>query len=92
MDQCTEWRHGISGQGIKNSDFALLTDRVLRAQKKPQRYGTQFVADPAHPGKVVMAPVEDPAHLDERRAEAGLMPISDYRCVMEVVYAIAPTG
>lgn len=79
-------------KGIKNSDFAMLTDRVLRAQKKPQRYGTQFGADPAHPGKVVMAPVEDLAHLDARRAEVGLMPISDYRCVLDVIYGTAPKG
>ena len=45
-------------KGIKDSERALLTDRVLHAQKKPQRYGTQFGADPAHPGKMVMAPVE----------------------------------
>lgn len=77
-------------KGVKNSDFALLTDRVLRAQKKPQRYGTQFDADPAHPGKMVMAPVEEVAHLDERRAEVGLMPISDYRCVLDVVYGVPP--
>lgn len=79
-------------KGVKDSELALLTDRVLRAQKKPQRYGTQFGTDPAHPGKVVMAPVEDPTHLDERRAGVGLMPISDYRCVMEVVYGAASQG
>lgn len=79
-------------KGVKDSELALLTDRVLRAQKKPQRYGTQFGPDPAHPGKVLMAPVEDPAHFDERRAGVGLMPISDYRCVMEVVYGAASQG
>lgn len=81
-----------SDKGIKNSDFALLTDRVLRAQKKPQRYGTQFGADPAHPGKMVMEPVEDMAHLDERRARMGLLPIADYRCVLDVIYGAAPKG
>lgn len=77
-------------KGIKNSDFALLTDRVLRALKKPQRYGTQFDPDPAHSGKMVMAPVEDEAHLDERRARMGLLPIADYRCVLDVIYGTAP--
>ena len=79
-------------KGVNDSELALLTDRVLRAQKKPQRYGTQFGPDPVHPGKVLMAPVEDPTHLDERRAGVGLMPISDYRCVMEVVYGAASQG
>lgn len=85
-------QHRGADRGVKDSELALLTDRVLRAQKKPQRYGTQFGPDPAHPGKVLMAPVEDPAHLDERRAAMGLMPISDYRCVVEVVYGAAPQG
>ncbi|WP_440265884.1 DUF6624 domain-containing protein [Dyella sp.] len=79
-------------KGVKDSELALLTDRVLRAQKKPQRYGTQFDTDPAHPGKMVMAPVEDVAHLDERRARMGLLPIADYRCVLDVIYGTATKG
>ena len=85
-------QHRGAGKGIKASEQALLTDRVLRAQHKPQRYGTQFGADLAHPGEVVMAPVDDPAQLDDRRAAVGLMPISDYRCVMQVVYGTPPQG
>ncbi len=54
---------------------AHLTDKVLVADSKPQRYGTYFeMAD----GVMVMACVEDPAHLDERRAKVGLEPIADY--------------
>lgn len=30
-----------------------------------------------------MAPVEDPQRLDALRAEVGLMPIEDYRCVID---------
>lgn len=67
--------------GMQGSRYAMLVDRVLRAQGKPQRYGSQFIqADAA--GMPEMAPLEDPQRLDTLRAEVGLMPIDDYRCVM----------
>lgn len=76
--------------GIKKSDYALLTDRVLRAQGKPQRYGTQFASDPAHPGQMTMDPVEDPAGLDRRRAAMELPPIKDYECAIRTIYGSTP--
>lgn len=76
--------------GIKTSDYALLTDRVLRAEGKPQRYGTQFTADPAHLGKMTMDPVENPAGLDARRTAMALPPIKDYECALRSVYGGAP--
>ncbi|MBX7135498.1 MAG: alpha-L-fucosidase [Fimbriimonadaceae bacterium] len=60
---------------VRKQDFALLTDRVLRAQGKPQRYGSQLtVLD----GKFVMQPTEDPETLDQRRAEMNLLPMARY--------------
>jgi hypothetical protein len=55
--------------------FATLTDTILRAEGKPQIYGTKF--DLAG-GKLVLAPTVDPARLDARRAKLGLPPISEY--------------
>ncbi len=57
-------------------DVALLHDRVLRNQDKPQLYGTQFEYNEA--GEAVLAPLEDVAHVDERRATMGLPPLADY--------------
>ena len=74
-------RRAISGQ-----EFALLTDRVLVNEGKPQRYGTQMHSDPAHPGRFVMGALEDPAQLDARRAAVGMMPEADYQCVVRAVY------
>jgi hypothetical protein len=75
-------------RGIPGEQFALLTDRVLRSQGKPQRYGTQMLAtDPAHPQ---LQPTEDESRLDSRRAALGMLPMADYRCMMAVVYAPAP--
>ena len=56
--------------------LALLTDRVLTGQGKPQRYGTQFADGPGG----VMRPLatEDWERVDERRAAGGLGPIAEY--------------
>jgi hypothetical protein len=58
--------------------LAYLTDRVLRADGLPQRYGTQFWTDP-DTGQLEPQPIEDPDHLNERRAAAGLEPFADYQ-------------
>lgn len=57
--------------------FALLQDRLLMWQGKPQRYGSQLTSD-AKTGKMVFHPIEDEAHVDERRASMGLGPLADY--------------
>jgi hypothetical protein len=38
-----------------------------------------------------MDPVEDPAHLDERRASMDLMPHADYECALRIFYAPDPS-
>lgn len=73
-----------SGQNL-----AYLTDRVLVAQKKPQRYGTQARQVD---GKLVPSPIEDEAHVDQRRAEVGLGSLADYMKQMEQVYAPKPAA
>ncbi len=73
---------------VSGQDLALLTDRVLHAQGKPQRYGTQFGHDKAHPDVMVPQPMLDPAHVDARRAKLGLPPIKDYACVLSKVYGM----
>ena len=68
---------GVKSGEVIPSDYALLTDRVLVARKQKQRYGTQ--AQHIKSGTVVLYPVEDEAHLDERRKSVGLMPIVEYK-------------
>lgn len=66
---------------VSPTDLAMLEDRVRVSDGLPQRYGTQlsFQGDgPAH-----FDPIEDVAHLDARRAAAGLPPIAVYRCMMK---------
>lgn len=68
-------------------NFTLLTDRVLLAQHKPQRYGTQFWVSNEN-GKIDLKPklTEDPANVDKRRAAIGLPPLADYKC-MTLLYS-----
>ncbi|MDB5348984.1 MAG: hypothetical protein JWN86_231 [Planctomycetota bacterium] len=55
---------------------ALMTDRLLILKdKKKQRYGTQLES---RDGKMVPQPIEDEAHVDERRKELGMRPLADY--------------
>jgi len=64
-------------------DMAYLTDRVRVAEKKPQVYGTQFDESD---GKLVLKPIEDEEHVDERRKEVGLSPLREYLKAAEAFY------
>lgn len=69
----------LESGGISQHDYALLTDRVLVNQGKPQRYGSQLKAVS---GRWVPKPIEAPEQdVDKRRASMGLMPLADYVCV-----------
>lgn len=65
---------------IKGSQFALLTDKVLRAQGKLQKYGTQF-DDELRP-----EPIADAPHIDERRHALGMISMANYTCEMHAMY------
>jgi glutathione S-transferase len=77
---------------LAKGDVAMLIDRLLRHEGKPQRYGTQYTTTNGRDfASMKMDPVEDPAHLDQRRASMDLMPSADYQCMLSVYYAPAPT-
>ncbi len=65
------------------TDVAYLTDRVLLAEGKAQRYGTQFWTID---GELRPRPIEDEANVDRRRAEMGLEPLATYAARMRSVY------
>lgn len=74
-----------ASSGIRKADMAMLSDRVLLAQGKPQKYGTQFVRNGS--GEFVLQePVEDLGGIDARRARMDLMPLGLYRCVLHATY------
>lgn len=55
--------------------LAYLTDRVRMLEGKEQIYGTQYIRD--ENGHRVPFPIEDAAHVDQRRAEVGLAPLGE---------------
>jgi hypothetical protein len=76
-------RPRIAAGEIDLSKVALLTDRVLMAQGKPQRFGTQTRAVN---GKHVAYASEDEKNLIARRDAMGLMPLGDYLCMLDALY------
>ncbi|HVA46404.1 MAG TPA: DUF6624 domain-containing protein [Pirellulales bacterium] len=71
---------GLLAKAVEKNDasprnLAYLTDRVRVNEKKPQVYGTQF---DLVGGKLKPKPIEDDAHVDDRRKQAGLEPLSEY--------------
>ncbi|MEA9655305.1 DUF6624 domain-containing protein [Xanthomonas campestris pv. raphani] len=67
----------LTRRDVAPSEVALLTDRVLVGQNKPQRYGTQFKAEAD--GSMALRPTEDIAGLEGRRRAVGLPPMAEYR-------------
>lgn len=74
--------------GVDAQEYAALTDRVLVAQHKPQRYGTQFDPQGIKSGRLQPSPIDDAGHVDQRRAAIGLPPLTDYACMLRVVYKL----
>lgn len=56
--------------------LALMEDRILMREGKKQKYGTQLTKK--DDGAWEVHPIEDPEHVNERRAAVGLGPIEDY--------------
>lgn len=69
-------RTAVKEQKAAPSDLALLEDRVALAKGKKQIYGSQFGWN-AKTKKYYLFPLEDPDHVNERRAKMGLGTIED---------------
>lgn len=63
--------------------YALMYDRQAEREGRPQRYGSQ---DACVDGMRTLYPIEDEAHVDERRAEMGMEPLADYRASLIQMY------
>lgn len=71
---------------VAGSDFALLFDRVALADKRPQRYGSQYETAPE--GCLRPSAIENPAGVDARRKAVGLPPLADYAKRMSEAYKL----
>ncbi|MEO8140678.1 MAG: DUF6624 domain-containing protein, partial [Gemmatimonadota bacterium] len=72
---------------LTGQEVAMLTDRVAKAQGRPQRYGTQTTGID---GRIVFDPIEDSAHVDARRASMGLPPLAIYKQLLDSMYGRKP--
>ncbi len=61
------------------ADVATLEDRLRLVWGRKQIYGTQFFLDSLH--HVKLRPIEDSAHVDLRREDAGLPPLKVSVCM-----------
>ncbi|RFP66796.1 hypothetical protein D0N36_01545 [Hymenobacter lapidiphilus] len=65
--------------------YVYMQDNLLVLINKPQMFGTQIRLNTTTKKKEV-APIDDEAHVDERRAEFGLGPLADYLKRLDVNY------
>ena len=68
---------------LDKADYAILNDRVLMGEGKPQIYGTQIkmnatIVDDEIAMQFFLWPVENPIVLDSLRNTMGLSPIKEY--------------
>tara|TARA_R110000868_G_scaffold167787_2_gene402248 strand:+ start:577 stop:1203 length:627 start_codon:yes stop_codon:yes gene_type:complete len=69
---------------IKGQDVALLTDQILLAEGKPQKYGTQFnVVN----GEFIIFPLENESKVDFYRSELKLPKLEQYIDILKKYYA-----
>lgn len=66
---------------VSLESLAMMEDRILTDQKKPQIYGTQFTLMPD--GRFKFAATADLPNLARRRSAAGIPPMAFYVCMME---------
>lgn len=62
---------------------ATTIDRQLVQKGKKQIYGTQFKDGEPEP-------IEDPEHVDERRAKVGMAPLAEYTRLLRETYKMKP--
>jgi hypothetical protein len=68
---------------IVGSDLGPIIDKLLLSEGKPQLLGSVFRFEGEF---MIMEPVEDPEHLDQRRTQYLLPPMKEYIKTMEDIY------
>lgn len=62
---------------LRKSQIALMEDRILMMDGKPQIYGSQISQDRKNGGWKIYD-LQNPETVDKRRAEIGMQPLSEY--------------
>jgi len=79
---------GVPTGEVSGSDVAMLADRVAVHRGQLQRYGTQAKL---LNGRIVLEPIADSAHVDQRRAAIGLPPLRQYVRALDSLYTAQPS-
>jgi hypothetical protein len=75
----------MSADGELSADnLARFTDRVLKAQGRPQRYGTQFSPEQMGSEHFGLPDEQSVREVEAHRRDLGAMPLADYVCMMRV--------
>jgi len=74
QEKCLALMEQLTPGEIKPANIAFLKDRTLMRNGKPQIYGTQFVGFDTD---IKVYNLQDPEHVDERRASVGLGTFSE---------------
>ncbi len=67
-------REVVENKQAHSKNLAFLTDRILSAESKKQKFGTQFIFKN---GRAVVKPVQDRKNLNKRRIKYGLNTIEE---------------
>jgi hypothetical protein len=76
MKYLPKMREAVKKGNAKPAQLAMLEDRTALGQGKKQIYGSQLYTDDKN--EQYLAPMIDPDHVDQRRKQAGLGPLSKY--------------
>ena len=79
QERCLTLMQNLPEGEIKPANIAYLEDRIRVNKGLPQLYGSQFDGEGKSFGP---RPIEDEAHVDERRASIGLEPFAAYKAEM----------
>jgi hypothetical protein len=79
-------RQAVKDHKAQPSALALLEDRVALRKGCKQTYGSQIGMDDN--GKAYVQPLEDPEHVDERRASVGLGPLASYVQIWQIKWDV----
>lgn len=72
---------------IRKSQMALMQDRMLMNDGKPQIYGSQVVSDHESDGWKLYD-LKEPKKVDKRRAAIGMEPLSDYLKNFDIEFTV----
>lgn len=90
QNKCLGMIVDLVAQGeLPASYVALLTDRIRVFSNQPQVFGTQMTMRRNESGLLVPAPsvpIEDPAHLNDRRALMGMVPHEQFVEAIQLAY------